>query len=77
MWQRNRPVFAPRAFSQTAATLLETSSLCFLLVKMAWPLFIFPEETRALTQSELIGTSGIAQAAYQELFGGAFHPYHK
>jgi hypothetical protein len=43
---------------------------------VAWPFFMFPEEAHALTQSELIGTSRIAQVAYHELFGGAFHPQH-
>lgn len=75
MWQSNGPVFAPRAFSETASTFLETSSLCFLLVKMARPLFIFPQEAHALNQSELIGASRIVVAAYQQLFGKNFHPY--
>ena len=57
MWRSKEPVFAPSAFSETAPTFLETSSLCLLLVKMARPLFIFPEEANALNQFEPIGIS--------------------
>jgi hypothetical protein len=69
MWQSNGPVFAPRAFRETASIFLETSSLCFLLVKMARPIFSFPDEARAITRAQLIGTNPIAVVAYQHLFG--------
>ena len=69
MWQSNGPVFAPRAFRETASVFIEVSSLCFLLVKAAFPPFSFPDEARAITEAELIGTSPIAVAAHQHLFG--------
>jgi hypothetical protein len=69
MWQSNGPVFAPKAFKATASSFLETSSLCFLMVKMARPRFPFPDEARSLTQAELIGASPVAVATYEHLFG--------
>jgi hypothetical protein len=69
MWQSNGPVFAPKAFHEAASTFFETSSLCFLLVKMAQPLFSFPDTARLLHQEDLIGTNSVAVAAYEHLFG--------
>jgi hypothetical protein len=69
MWQSNGPVFAPKALCRVASIFLETSSLCFLLVKAVRPAFSFPDEARTITEAELIGTTPIAIAAYQNLFG--------
>jgi len=75
MWRSNGPVFAPRAFFETASIFLEASALCFLLVKMARPLFSFPEEAHALKEAELIGTSRIAVATYHQLFSKSVQQY--
>jgi hypothetical protein len=68
MWQSNGPIFSPQAFKVATARFLETSALCFLMVKLGRPKFILPAKAMEIWTSTTIRPSKIAVLAYKNLY---------
>lgn len=48
IWQSNGPVFIGRAFTQFWIDFCDTIALCYILLKIGWPVLVLPDEAESL-----------------------------
>ncbi len=71
LWQSNGPIYFPRAFMITASFYAETLAFCYLLIKLAHPSLILPEEVaEQLASYKQEESMRVAYQAYRMLFPG-------
>lgn len=68
LWQSNGPVYVHEAFVRTAEMYLQTSALCFLVVKLGRPNFVLPPEAMQVFQTTDKPWSDLAGFTFQYLF---------
>jgi hypothetical protein len=68
MWASNGPIYVRETFVSTVEMYLQTSALCFILVKLGRPGFILPQDGLQVFASVTIPPVPIARVAYEYLF---------
>lgn len=67
-WASNGPVYVPQVLGYCFDKFLETSGLCFSLVKLGRPDFVLPGEGHGVFKSSRLKSLEVAQLVYQHLF---------
>jgi hypothetical protein len=68
IWQSNGPIYIHEAFVRTVEMYLQTSALCFLVVKLGKPNFVLPPEAMQVFQTTDRPWSNLARQTFQYLF---------
>jgi hypothetical protein len=74
LWQSNGPVYNAEAIKLTFFTALSVYALCYLLVRLARPGFVMPEDGDILFELEWMPDHTTLVRAFTDLFGKAPNP---
>jgi hypothetical protein len=68
MWASNGPIYVKEAMLSAGALYLEVSAICFIMVKIARPDFILPEDGKQVFEQLMKQHVEITHVAYEYLF---------
>lgn len=68
LWRSNGPVYVHEAVMLTFFTTLSVYAICYLLVRIARPTFIIPEDSRILFEEDWVPGRECIAKAFEQLF---------
>jgi hypothetical protein len=68
LWRSNGPVYVPEAVRLTFLTSLSIYAICYLLVRIARPAFVLPEDSRILFEEDGVPGHECIAKAFEQLF---------
>jgi hypothetical protein len=74
LWQSNGPIFKQDAILITFKAALSVYAMCYLLIRLARPNFIMPEDSDILFELDWMPDYAVLVRAYSELYGKAPRP---
>ena len=69
MWQSNGPIYRASSFKRTYLLYYDVTALSYLLIKLAKPDFILPDEIKTHFRSSIRNSTEVLYESYKFLFG--------